>query len=272
MKKMERNKLFRIKEGCRLENGLKKVETELNPKKISMEEINLNKVIFSICKIKTKEDFGSGFLIKLIGGNNPLNCLMSNEHIIKKDMINSKEKIEIFFDIEQSNKEIELNKEERYIKDFLDIGIDATIIEILEKDKIDERLFLLPNMDMNNGIKNYENKEIYIVQYPRGGDLKSSKGIITKIDEENAYQFYHLADTQHGSSGSPIFIKGTTKVIGIHAGDHKEIKNNYGFFLYKIIESVKEDLEPKYEDDQCEEIEEYEENNEEDEQYENEEE
>ena len=40
-----------------------------------------------------------------------------------------------------------------------------------------------------------------------------SEGEIINIDK---YEFTHKASTESGSSGSPIFLDKTTKVIGIH--------------------------------------------------------
>ena len=55
--------------------------------------------------------------------------------------------------------------------------------------------------------------------------------------EKAKYEFVYNASTDDGSSGSPIFIKGTTKVIGIHkAGSgNEEIKINYGDFIWPIF-------------------------------------
>lgn len=46
---------------------------------------------------------------------------------------------------EFENIEIQLNVNERYIKDFTDINIDATVVQILPKDNIYEIIFYLPN-------------------------------------------------------------------------------------------------------------------------------
>ena len=51
-----------------------------------------------VVKIMTSTKLGSGFFIKLEKGNSPFYCLMSNEHIISKDIIEKKEKIEVFYD------------------------------------------------------------------------------------------------------------------------------------------------------------------------------
>ena len=59
----------------------------------------LYKVCKSVCKIKITNRIGSGFLIKLYRENNPFYCLMTNEHVIKKESIELSEKIEIYYDI-----------------------------------------------------------------------------------------------------------------------------------------------------------------------------
>ena len=88
--------------------------------------------------------------------------------------------------------------------------LDVTIIEIKIEDKIKDKYFLLPNI--NNNIE-YINKEIYIVQYPKGNKLSYSEGKIINI---NNNELIHDASTTSGSSGSPILIKNTIEVIGIH--------------------------------------------------------
>lgn len=72
-------------------------------------------------------------------------CLISNEHIITKDMIKNNDTINVYYDNEFENIEIQLNVNERYIKDFTDINIDATVVQILPKDNIYEIIFYLPN-------------------------------------------------------------------------------------------------------------------------------
>ena len=85
-----------------------------------------------------------------------------------------------------------------------------TIIEIKIEDKIKDKYFLLPNI--NNNIE-YINKEIYIVQYPKGNKLSYSEAKIINI---NNNELIHDASTTSGSLGSPILIKNTIEVIGIH--------------------------------------------------------
>ena len=101
----------------------------------------LYKVCKSICKIVLSKKLGSGFLIKLYRKNKPFYCLMTNEHVIDKETIESSKKIEIFYDNEFKRIEIDLNKNERFIRDYKYMNIDLTVIEIIDKDNIHEDYF-----------------------------------------------------------------------------------------------------------------------------------
>jgi V8-like Glu-specific endopeptidase len=82
-----------------------------------------------------------------------------------------------------------------------------------------------------------EGAQIYIPQYAKGKKLTNSRGVIKEIDR---YQFSHLANTEKGSSGSPVFLKDSIKVIGIHKTGSKEVKENYGNFIYPVINKIKD--------------------------------
>ena len=105
------------------------------------------------CKIEINKnqnkEFGSGFFIKLEKNKKPLYFLMTNEHIISKEIINKKGEITIFYNNEEEKRLIQLNKE-RFIKDYSDINIDATIVEILDKDNINKNYFISPKYYDNN--------------------------------------------------------------------------------------------------------------------------
>ena len=119
-------------------------------------------------------------------------------------MINLKQKITIIYDIGMKNKDIFLKNDERYIKEYKNIDLDIAIVEIIKEDNIKEEYFLSQYIGDNNII----NKNIYIVQFPNG-ILSYSKGKIIKIvKNELAYN----ANTNPGSSGSPIFLENTKSV------------------------------------------------------------
>ena len=206
----------------------RKKEVEIKDRLIKKVDMNLYEVINSICKIIYNNNVGTGFLIKLYKDEKKLNCLMTNEHIITKDMIESYKLINIFYKNEKKWIKIKLDKNKRYIK--YDMDLDITIIEIIPEDEVKEKYFLLPNI--NNDV-NYINEDIYIPQYPNGENLSYSEG---KIKDINKYELIYDASTTSGSSGSPILLKNTTKVIGIHKQGSIKKSENYGTLIYSFIQ------------------------------------
>ena len=190
-----------------MENNERINEVKMKESEIKEIDINLNKTCKSICKILYKNKVGTGFFIKLYKEEKELFCLMTNEHVITKEMIELKEIININYNYEEKLIKIILDENKRFI--LYDKDMDVTIIEIKEEDKIKDKYFLIPNINKTD----YINKDIYIVQFPEGKKLSYSEGKI--IDIYNNELIYN-ASTKAGSSGSPIFLKNTTKVIGIH--------------------------------------------------------
>ena len=89
--------------------------------------------------------------------------------------------------------------------------------------------------------ENLKGKEVFIPQFPKQEDLSYSSGKIEVINDN--YEFCHLAKTDFGSSGSPIFLINNTKVIGIHKAGSK--KENYGDFIWPIYDFLKNDIKLK---------------------------
>ena len=130
-----------------------------------------------------------------------------------------------------------LNKKARFIKSFQrELNIDCTLVEILSEDNINEDYFLLPNIDYKDyNYKQLKNKKILVVQFPEGKNLSYSEGELIKLDR---YEFTHKASTKPGSSGSPVFLEQTTKVIGIHKQESTIKEENYGDFIFPIINAL----------------------------------
>ena len=205
-------------------------EVEISSSEIKKIDINLHEVIKSVCKIIYKNTIGTGFFIKLNKDGKELFCLMTNFHVITKEMIETNEVIDVKYNYEKKLIQIKLDKEKRIIN--FNINMDISIIEILPNDKIKEKYFLLPNK--NNNI-NYINKEIYIPQYPEGKNLSYSEGKIKEIDN---FELVYDASTKLGSSGSPILLKNTIEVIGIHKQGNIYENENYGTLVYSFIETL----------------------------------
>ena len=187
-------------------------------------DMDLYNVLPSVCKIRVNEWVGSGFFIKL----KEINYLMTNEHVITRKAIDNKNNILIYYNCEKENLIINLNKCQRHIQEFRNINLDITIVEILPKDRVDDYLFLEPEINEPLYLRN---KKIYIPQFPGGKKLSHSEGTIDSI---NGYEFSYTASTMKGSSGSPILLKNSIKVIGIHKeGDKFKLSRNYGNLIYK---------------------------------------
>ena len=188
----------------------------------------------SICKIFAGGGIGTGFLIKFFKGEEDFFCLMTNEHIITKELIKNKSKISFTYDNEKKLKEIILDNKERYIRDFRDYQIDCSIVEIISRDNINKDLFLLPNIYYMYNLSELLDELIQIPQFPKGGNLCFSEGKISGI---NNHELTHLSSTAKGSSGSPLFLKDTTKVIGIHKQGGKN--ENYADSIGLIFNFIK---------------------------------
>ena len=208
----------------------------------SLTKINVEwvRALSAICKITYNGGKGTGFLIKLKKGEDPFFCLMTCEHVITQKMIESKENIKVLCNAEETEKIICLNKRERFIKSYKYLDIDAVVIEILEADGVKDKIcFLLPKADFFH--ESFINKTAIILQYPEPVGLCYSKGSIVSISN---YDFHHLSETDFGSSGSPIFLENSAKVIGIHYAKNEKNKYlKYGNFIWPISESLKLNLE-----------------------------
>ena len=199
----------------------------------------------SICKIKyinknNKIMNGTGFFIKIErkDDNDPLFCLMSNEHVISKEIIESKTEIEIFYDNQHQKIKIVLDKDLRFIRDYRYLNIDAVIIEIFPEE-IQQNYFLLPNIEyIEENYAEFKDELICIVQFPGGKDLNYSVGKIIDV-KDYSNELTHLSATKAGSSGSPIFIKESRHVLGIHKQGNIRKNENYGNFIKPIIDSIK---------------------------------
>ena len=199
------------------------------------------KVAKGTVKIELDNDKGvaSGFFLKLERNNKEFYCLMTNAHVITKEMITNQEKIKIKYDNETKEINLELNEKERIIFCFMDFGIDITIIEIIPKDGIKDKTYFL-NPKTDNNYEEFIGKNIQIIQFPDGKKLSKSEQKITERFTKIDYMFYHNASTIEGSSGSPIILKDDDKVLGIHKGGIRGKKKNVGIFIGIILDVIKE--------------------------------
>ena len=214
-----------------MENYGRKNEVLVSNSDIVRIDLNMQEVLKSVCKIIYNKNIGSGFLIKLFINVKQIFCLMTNQHVITKEMIKSNAIIDVKYNFEKKWIKIKLDEKERFIK--YNKKLDVTIVEILPNDYVKDKYFLIPNI--NNDNKVYIKKDIYIVQFPEGKYLSYSIGKITDMYD---YELVHDASTKPGSSGSPIVLKGSTEVLGIHKQGNKKKNLNYGTFIHSFIKEL----------------------------------
>ena len=183
----------------------------------------------SIHKIDFQGKTSFGFLIKLIKDNEDFFCLITSGLFGRE----KSGKFLLYLGKEEQPREIELNLCERFIEDLKKINIDTTVIEIISKDKIPLDYFLLPDMDYEEHINKLMNKEIITVQN-QSWKLYSSKGKIISVNE-NEFDFSSTAPLN--SSGFPIFLKNSPKVIGISKISPNA--NNRGSFIMPVFNFFK---------------------------------
>ena len=191
-----------------------------------------NKAMKSICKIsiKTKSEtmYASGFFMNI---NDTKKYLITNHHIISKEIINNNLVIEI-----HNHKKMILSINNREIKYFERPKI--TIIEIKNNDDIYNDIeFLDYDSDsFQKGHRIYQNANIFSIEHPLGDNEACRSGKITNI---NNYEFEHNISIDDGSYGCPIILLNNNlnliKVIGIHKEGNLSKNINYGNFIFEIF-------------------------------------
>jgi NAD-dependent SIR2 family protein deacetylase len=121
---------------------------------------------------------------------------------------------------------------------------DTTMIELFPKnDGLEDICKFLELDELVLKRKAKENKKsVYIPQFPIFSEERKasvSYGIINEIKSDN-YDIAHLCNTFPGSSGSPILMLSSNKVIGIHKGGSERFDFNKGTFLKFPIEEYLE--------------------------------
>ena len=165
--------------------------------------------------------------------NTGLKWLLTNLHIITEDLINKEIKIILY---NGSDVNIKLNK--RYIHFYR--KLDITVMEIKESDNIIKDIdFLEYDLSYVNGYDKYENIDAFSLQYPKN-KIEYGSGKILKI--LNNYEFTHNIDTENGSSGSPIILHNSLKVIGIHKQGDILKPVNYGTFIGELFNNKNKDI------------------------------
>ena len=218
----------------------KEIDLEDHSNPISLEQMEhiIKQMKKSIFKIKCEKGVGTGFLclIPFPTKLNLLPTLITNNHVLSENEIAINQKIDYLYNDDKNSNSIIIDENR---KKYTNKDYDVTIIEIKpNEDKIDINSFL----EVDDGIYEdninqiYKQKSIYILHYPKSGNIKISHGVIKNINENN-YNIGHLCVTFGGSSGGPLINLSNYKVIGVHKGGISRNKINVGTV---IIGPIKE--------------------------------
>ena len=197
----------------------------------------------TICEIIKDNGYASGFFCKIKYPNkfNEIYCLITNNHVITKDILKNNEYIEI--KLNKKNIKILLNL---YRRIWINEEIDFTCIEILNEDNIIEIINTFEIDDncynINYNIEEYDKRSIIIPSIGIKKEIELKQSIIQYIKNEKYKKFFfHNCKTEPGFSGGPIILIKNLKIIGIHKGYEENNKKNLGIYFKEIIKNKKEE-------------------------------
>ncbi len=201
----------------------------------------LQKAIKAVCEINQSKGFGSGFFCKIPYTENDnllLPVLITNDHVISREMINYKNDIEII--INGETKIISLKQR----KIWNDKEIDFTCIEIKENEDNIHTFFNVDDnvLDNNSDINCYLNKNVIVYGINLiGKKISFSNGIIKKNVKDDF--FAYTCNTFPGCSGGCIVNQSNNNAIGIHMGEIIKKTANLGIYIRSIIKRIKNNKE-----------------------------
>ena len=135
----------------------------------------------SICKIKMKGKSGTGFFCKISFEGYNINVLMTNHHILDQKYYDENKELRLLLNDEKDAKIIDLTKKR---KSYFNEEYDIALIELKSYDNINNYLELDDNLFKNELEAYYEDKSIYVFQYP-SNNISVSYGLLTQINNYN---------------------------------------------------------------------------------------
>ena len=221
------------KEICLFSHATPMTKDEIDD--LYLNESSMCKIIFQTNKNgNIINQSGTGFFCEINDENISFKkALFTNNHVLNKNRIKINK--EIVFEYLSKIKKIKITKDRKI---FTNKEFDYTCIEIFDTDKINN-FFRIDKAIFDN--KNILiDKEIFILQYPKGGKLSYYLGKILSI-EKNVIK--HSVSTMGGSSGAPLIKRyNNNLILGIHYGGDKNKEFNYATPFDIIIKNIKDQL------------------------------
>ena len=209
----------------------KKIKNSIDPVSISCTKKILDQMMNCICKIKIQGANGTGFFCRTqFEQNENIDFLMTNYHVLDEKYCEENKEINLLLNDDTEALIIDLTIKRRT---YFNEDYDIALIEIKEIDKVNNFLELDDNLFKGKEKVFYEEKSVYVLQYPNGKIACVSYGLLINIDE---YNITHTCSTENGSSGSPILNLENNKVIGIHKEGSTVFNFNFATFLKYPLE------------------------------------
>ena len=182
---------------------LKEIKFPGPPRPLTLQQ---DKVIFrqqikSLCQITASDCKATGFLCRIPNILNPV--LITCNHVLNETEIKPGKEISIYFTDENDDRhyktiKIDETRTTYTVGKLDDEEIDTTIIELRpEKDNLNEQEFMEIDIElMSDNVKDiYECKDIYLIGYRGGEEIRKSTGVIVKIKKKDkSYTLFHLCD------------------------------------------------------------------------------
>ena len=135
-----------------------------------------NKAQNAICKIIINEEkYGSGFFCKIPYTENKnilLPALITNNHVLSKNIIESEDSIKIMIEKEIKNISLKIER-----KKWTNEEMDFTVVEITDYDNIDDFFYLDDNIFKKSYTnKNYIDKSVLVYGILSNGKIVFSNG------------------------------------------------------------------------------------------------
>lgn len=208
------------------------------PFSIDETEIIINQMKKCICKIYINNIQATGFFCKIPYLKKDLTVLITCYHLFENLNLENNQEIKFYIFNRKQPYSINLDNKRNF---HFSEKYDTTIIELNSEEIKDFEFLELDENIINNKISRNEliGETLYAIHYPKGENAFVSYGILSNNKKKHEYQFAHLCSTKEGSSGSPILLKKSGKIIGIHKGfsnNGGKVYNNAYFLNYPINE------------------------------------
>ena len=205
---------------------MEKSEKENKENLLEENKENIKNCIFKL-KIRVENGkpvskTGTGFICNISG----IKAFITNNKILNQEFLDNEKRL-IIYDYKDDQKEINLELD-RY--KYTNEEIDFTVIEIIEEDNIKNYL----EIDELSNSTNHKNKAICSFQFQDGNELQCSHGEIIDLKDDC---FLYSVEPLGDSSGAPILLENSNKIIGLYRAEHNDNKN-YGIPINIIFNKI----------------------------------